>query len=134
MATREKKTSLEVADVDSFITQLDHPYKAGINLLRAAIKRLDSRIVEEIKWNAPSFKIDDHFATFKLYPPKNIQIVLHTGAKPKTPLRAFALDDPHKLLKWPAIDRCVLTLQSSAQAEQLEKIVTKMVKQWIQQL
>jgi hypothetical protein len=134
MATRGKKTSLAVADIDTFIKQLDHPHKAAINRLRAAIKRLDSRIVEEIKWNAPSFKIEDHFATFKLYPPKNIQIVLHTGAKPKTPLRAFALDDPHKLLKWPAIDRCVLTLQSSEQAEQLEEIVTKMVKQWIQQL
>jgi hypothetical protein len=90
--------------------------------------------LEEIKWNAPSFKIEDHFATFKLYPPKNIQIVLHTGAKPKTPLRAFTLDDPHKLLKWPTIDRCVLTLQSSEQAAQLEGVVTKMVRQWIQQL
>jgi hypothetical protein len=134
MATQDKKTSPAVADVDSFIKQLDHPCKAGINRLRAAIKSLDSSIVEEIKWNAPSFKIEDHFATFKLYPPKNIQIVLHTGAKPKTPLRAFMVDDPHQLLKWPAIDRCVLTLQSSEQAEQLQEIVTKMVKQWIQQL
>jgi hypothetical protein len=134
MATREKRKSLAVADVDSFIKQLDHPCKTGINRLRAAIKSLDSRIVEEIKWNAPSFKIEDHFATFKLYPPKNIQIVLHTGAKPKTPLRAFTLDDPHKLLNWPTIDRCVITLQSSEQAEQLEKVVADMVKQWIQQL
>jgi hypothetical protein len=134
MATRDKNTSPTVADVDSFIKQLDHPYKAGINRLRAAIKSLDSSIVEEVKWNAPSFKIEDHFATFKLYPPKNIQIVLHTGEKPKTPLRTFMLDDPHQLLKWPAIDRSVLTLQSSEQAEQLEAIVTKMVKQWIQQL
>jgi hypothetical protein len=113
---------------------LSHPYKAGIDRLRGAIKEIDSRIVEEIKWNAPSFKLDDHFATFKLYPPKHIPIVLHTGAKPKTLQRAFTLDDPYKLLKWPAIDRCVLTLQSSAQAAELEKVVLKMVKEWIRQL
>jgi hypothetical protein len=101
MATQEKKKSPAVADVESFMKKLDHPYKAGIGRLRAAIKSLDSKIVEEIK---------------------------------KTPLRAFTLDDPHKLLTWPAIDRCVLTLQSSEQAEQLEEVVTKMVKQWIQQL
>jgi hypothetical protein len=134
MPTREKKKSPAVADVESFMKKLDHPYKHGIDRLRAAIKSLDSKIVEEIKWNAPSYKIEDHFATFKLRPPNNIQIVLHTGAKPKTPLRAFTLDDPHKLLAWPAIDRCVLTLQSSEQAAQLEEVVIKMVKQWIQQL
>jgi hypothetical protein len=134
MATQQMKKTPATADVEAFVKLLNHPHKTGINRLRAAIKSLDPRIVEEIKWNAPSFKIDDHFATFKLYPPECIQIVLHTGVKPKTPLRAFALDDPYKLLKWPAVDRCVLTLTSSGHAEQLEKVVTKMVKQWIEQL
>jgi hypothetical protein len=134
MATQEKKNSLVATDVDGFMSQLDHPYKTGINRLRAAIRGLSSKIVEEVKWNAPSFKLNDHFATFRLHPPKNIQIVLHTGAKPKIPQKAFTLDDPHKLLKWPAIDRCVITLQSSEQAEELEKVVAKMVKDWIKQL
>lgn len=114
--------------------RLEHPCKAGIERLRAAILGIDPGIEEEIKWNAPSFKIKDHFATFKLHPPKNIQIVLHTGAKPKNPPRAFALDDPLRLLEWPAVDRCVLTLQSSDQAAQLEQAVVKMIRAWIQQL
>jgi len=114
--------------------QLDHPFKAEINRLRVAIMGIDPKISEEIKWNAPSFKIKEHFATFKLHPPKSIQIVLHTGAKPKAPQKPFTLDDPHQLLKWPAIDRCMLTLQSPDQAAKLEKVVIKMVKEWIQQL
>lgn len=121
-------------DVEAFMKQLDHPFKAEIDRLRVAIRGIDPRISEEIKWNAPSFKIDEHFATFKLHPPKNIQIVLHTGAKPKVPHKSFTLDDPHKLLKWPAVDRCVLTLHSSDQAAKLEDVVIKMVKEWIQQL
>ncbi|HRD64772.1 MAG TPA: DUF1801 domain-containing protein [Candidatus Competibacter sp.] len=126
--------NLPSPDVNSFMEQLDHPFKADIERLRTAIMGIAPIITEEIKWNAPSFKINDHFATFKLYPTKNIQIVLHTGAKPKIPQKAFSLDDPHKLLKWPAIDRCVLTLQSSSQAVELEQVVIKMVKEWIQQL
>lgn len=133
MATREKK-KLSGADVDAFMKQLDHPFKEQIERLRVAIKGIDPIIKEEIKWNAPSFRIEDHFATFKLHPPKTIQIVLHTGAKPKTPQRAFTLDDPYNLLKWPAIDRCLLTLHSLDQAVELEEVVVKMVKEWIRQL
>lgn len=133
MATMEKK-NLPANDVEAFMEQLDHPFKMEIDRLRVAIKGIDPTITEEIKWNAPSFKIVDHFATFKLYPPKTIQLVLHTGAKPKTPQRPFTLDDPHKLLKWPAIDRCVITLKSANQAAELEEVVVNMIKEWIQQL
>nr|WP_242470990.1 DUF1801 domain-containing protein [Thiocystis violacea] len=97
--------------------------------MRAAIKAIDTRIVEEIKWNAPSFRIDDHFATFKLHPPKSIQLVLRRGAKPKSPRKAFRLDDTYGLLKWPAIDRCVITLESSERAKALEQVVVEMVKE-----
>jgi hypothetical protein len=120
--------------VETFLQQLDHPHKEAIGKLRLAIKGIDPRIAEEIKWNAPSFKLDEHFATFKLHPPKAIQIVLHTGAKPKTAQKTFSVNDAHGLLTWPAPDRCMLTLQSSAQAEELHDIVIAMIKEWVQQL
>lgn len=84
------------SEVDVFMKQLDHPFKADIDRLRVAMRGVDPKITEEIKWNAPSFKIDEHFATFKLHPPKHIQIVLHTGAKPKAPQKSFSLEDPYK--------------------------------------
>ena len=133
MATK-RDIATQQADVDAFMKQLDHPFKAEIERLREAIQGLDPRITEEVKWNAPSFKIDDHFATFKLYPPRNLQLVLHTGARPKTLQRAFTLDDPHHLLKWPAIDRCVVTLKSPEQAAELRDVVVELVRSWIEQL
>ncbi|HKH48386.1 MAG TPA: DUF1801 domain-containing protein [Thermoanaerobaculia bacterium] len=69
--------------VDAFLATLEHPHKESIQALRSLILSLDPRIREEIKWNAPSFLIQDHFATFKLHPPTSIQLVLHTGAKPR---------------------------------------------------
>jgi hypothetical protein len=122
------------AEVESFMQRLEHPFKADIDQLRKAIKGISPAIHEEIKWNAPSFKTDDHFATFKLYPPKTIQIVLHTGAKAKKPPRQFHLKDPHSLLTWAAPDRCVLTLTSSKQSVELQGVVVNMVKEWLGQL
>jgi len=120
--------------VNSFMESLDHPHKAAINDLRAAIKTADSRIVEEIKWNAPSFKLEDHFATFKLHPPKSIQIVLHRGVKPKPLAIKFQIEDRHGLVHWKAPDRCLLEIPTSEMAIALKSEIVDLVRQWIAQL
>ena len=95
------------------------------------ILEIDERVVEDIKWNAPSFKLDDHFATFRVTPPKNIQLILHTGAKAKANSKKFVIDDPEKLLQWPATDRCVLTLASAADLKKHRAPVIRIIRQWI---
>jgi hypothetical protein len=95
MATRKSVAGPKGSpSVEMFLDTLDHPHAAAFRRLRELILGLDPRITEAVKWNAPSFKIDDHFATFKLHPPKDIQLVLHTGAKVKIPPREFHIDDP----------------------------------------
>ncbi|MFZ1289254.1 MAG: hypothetical protein WAR79_04160 [Melioribacteraceae bacterium] len=106
----------KIISVNEFMKNLEHPFKEGIETLREVIKNSNKNIVEEIKWNASSFKINFHFATFKLYPPKNIQIVLHTDAKVKEIPKQFHLDDPYKLIKWAAPDRFVITIKSNDEA------------------
>lgn len=120
--------------VPELLAALDHPHKAGIERLRERILALDPRITEEVKWNAPSFRLDDHFATFRLHPPRNIQLVLHTGATARGNTRAFVIDDPAGLLKWQASDRCVLTLVSAHELAANEAAVLDIVRQWIAQL
>ncbi|HUD41229.1 MAG TPA: DUF1801 domain-containing protein [Dokdonella sp.] len=135
MAPRKPKPATEAASsVAQFLARSDHPHRTGIERLRGLILGLDPRIGEEIKWNAPSFKLDDHFATFKLHPPRQIQLVLHTGAKGRRDARAFRIDDPAGLLTWPATDRCVLTLASSEALAEHEAAVLGIVRQWIAQL
>ena len=134
MATKKTEDSSSNDDVDIFMEKLEHPHKNAINRLRNLIKGLNVKICEEIKWNAPSYKLEDHFATFKLHPPKNIQIVLHRGAKQKPLDKPFVLDDRHKILKWAAADRCVITLNSSEQVADLELEVCELISQWIKQL
>ena len=80
-------------DVTTFIAQVDHPLKAEIAALRALILGADRRIQESIKWNAPSFAIGEHFATFKLHPRETLQIIFHTGAKKRTPSLTMSIVD-----------------------------------------
>ncbi len=87
-----------------------------------------------MKWNAPSFRVGDHFATFRLHPPRGIQLVLHTGAKARSDTRAFAIDDPAGLLRWQASDRCVLMLASAEALATHEAAVMRILRQWIAQL
>ncbi|MCB0746824.1 MAG: DUF1801 domain-containing protein [Ignavibacteriae bacterium] len=124
----------EQITVNEFMENLDHPFKDGVELLRNVIKNSNKNIVEEIKWNSPSYKIDFHFATFKLYPPKNIQLVLHTDAKVKEKPKNIQLDDPHKIIKWAAPDRCVITIKSNEEAIKLKNQISEIVKNWIEQL
>lgn len=121
------------SEVDAFLAGLAHPRKKEIEALRAAILAADRRIRESIKWNAPSFMLDDHFATFKLHPPGSVQIVLHTGAKTKPNARPIQLDDPTGLLRWAAPNRGIVVFSTAPDAR-ARKAFVALVKQWIAQL
>ncbi|MBQ0945143.1 DUF1801 domain-containing protein [Ideonella sp. 4Y16] len=132
------KSSRQVAapmgGVDAFLASLAHPHKEGIELLRQAILAVDSRITEDVKWNAPSFALADHFATFKLHPPATLQLVLHTGARRQASPRRFALSGAEPFIKWAAPDRCVITLANTASAREHTALVANLVRQWLEQL
>ena len=121
-------------EVDRFMAALDHPLKAEIEAIRALILGADRRIKESVKWNAPSFSIDDHFATLKLYPPAAVQVVLHTGARVKSNSTAMEIRDPSSLLKWAAVDRCLATFSSMEDVTSNGPAFEAILKQWIEQL
>lgn len=121
-------------DVDAFMERLEHPRKAEIALLRAIILGADPRIREGVKWNAPSFALDDHFATFKLRPPETVQLVLHTGAKARAAPAAMAIDGPLGLLTWAAPDRCLARFTGLDDVRAKREAFVAILRQWIAQL
>ncbi len=129
-----KSLGAKSASVDDFMRVLSHPHKDGIEHLRALVKGLDARVTEEVKWNAPSFKLEEHFATFKLYPPKAIELVLHRGAKKKALEAPLPMPEAPGLLKWAAPDRCVLQLASSQQLLARESEIRHLLQCWVAQL
>lgn len=136
MATRRPTTRKPAApaDVGAFLDAVAHPRRDAIERLRTLIRGLDPRIVEEVKWNAPSFRLREHFATFRLHPPTKLQVVLHTGATARGPARAFTVDDPTKLLAWPAPDRAVMTVPADEAWADAEAAMHRILQQWVAQL
>lgn len=62
------------------MAQLEHPLKAEIEALRAIIQGANSKIMERIKWNAPSYYAKEDMVTFHLRSMKKVDLVFHHAA------------------------------------------------------
>lgn len=69
-----------IRTVDEYMSSLDYPLKPEVEALRTIIKNTDSRLAERIKWNAPSYFIQDDLLTFNLHVTKQIRLVFHHPA------------------------------------------------------
>jgi len=119
------------SEVDAYMATLEHPMAAQVEQLRSAFVQQDPRINESIEWNAPSFFIDEHFATFNLHYPDRVQIVLHAGAKVNPDAQQFEIADPENLLKWAAVDRASLTFASAEEVDARLDGFLGILAQWI---
>lgn len=120
--------------VNEFMARLDHPRKAEIEAVRAILLSADPTIQESIKWNAPSFSITEHFATFKLRPTETVQVVLHTGAKVKPTSTAMEIDDPAGLIQWATKDRGMVVFADMQHITAKQRAFATIVQQWIAQI
>lgn len=115
-------------DVAGLLEGLEHPQRKEIDAIRKAIGGADKSISEGVKWNAPSFRTTEWFATINLRSKKGTQVILHLGAKKRSGLERPKIDDPKRLLKWLGDDRAMATL-SDTPADR--KALAAIVRQWI---
>src|SRR5262245_11628155 len=119
-------------DVGEFMRELDHPLKRDIETVRQIILNVDSGISEAIKWNAPSFRTTDFFATVNLRPRECVQLIFHTGAKETdTATTGISIADPAGLLEWLAKDRCLVTLGAGKDIQTRRAAFEAIVREWI---
>ncbi len=119
----------ESEDVVAFIRALKHPHEAEILALRKIILGVDRSIAEEIKWNAPSFRTTESFATFHLRARHGLQLVLHRGARIRA--GSVSIDDPKGLLQWRDTDRAIVVFESLDDVRAQKTALVKVLKQWI---
>lgn len=120
--------------VEEFMRGLEHPLKKEIELVRAEILRVDPSIAEEVKWNAPSFRTREFFATVNLRSKDGVQLVMHRGATAKTDSVQMDIQDPDGLLEWRGTDRCLLTLGSGKALRGRLGMLRAIVRSWIDQM
>ncbi len=117
--------------VETFLTKLRHPLKAEITAVRRLILGADPAIGEGIKWNAPSFRTTEFFATVNLRSLDRVQLILHLGAKARPDLKAFKLADPAGLMKWLGKDRALVTLGTGGEFAANQAAFAAIVREWI---
>jgi hypothetical protein len=122
----------KAGNLDDFMRELDHPLKKDIETVRQIILNVDPGIGEAIKWNAPSFRTTDFFATVNLRSMECVQLIFHTGAKVKaTAATGISIADPAGLLKWLAKDRCLVTLGAGKDIQARRAAFEAVVREWI---
>ncbi len=119
--------------IDAYLTDVPEPARAALAELCRIIESSDERVRAGIKWNAPSFAIDDHFATTGLLKGGGIRLVLHTGAKRRRPKRVLVIDDPEKLLDWKDTDRALIALADVDDVRRNEMALRVILEEWIAQ-
>ena len=107
-----------------------HPLQEVVDALRGLILRASKEIQEEVKWNSPSFRIREHFATLQLRKPDVVQLIFHTGAKPRPEILPLSIEDPQGLMKWLGPDRAQVSLRSAEHLRQNEQALTALVREW----
>ena len=119
--------------VESFLAALEHPHRAEILALRQLILGADGRIGEGIKWNAPSFRTSEWFATFHLRARGGVQVILHFGARVRDGSAARdAIADPHGLLEWLGPDRASVKFRDMDDVQAKRSAFTAVVREWIE--
>jgi hypothetical protein len=118
------------AAVDSFMATLDHPQHAAVQALREAVLGADPAIAEGIKWNAPSFRTREYFATTHLRTKQGLGLILHLGAKVRDNAEV-AIDDPAGLLRWLAKDRAIIDWRDLDALQDQREALQAVVRQWI---
>ncbi len=109
---------------------LEHPHKPAIELLRQLICHADARIAEGVKWNAPSFRTEEYFATVHLRAKTGIGLILHLGAKARAG-EMTPISDPDSLLTWLGKDRAMLNFADADDVRAKSKVLTAILTQWL---
>lgn len=127
-----KRGSPVDADVDAFLASLDHPCKTGIGEMRRQVLAADAGIGEGIKWNAPSFRTSEWFATTHLRAKRGFGLILHFGAK-KNAISdtGVAIPDPAALLEWLGRDRAMVTFRDMQDLLAKQDALKALVREWI---
>ena len=120
-------------EVDAFMQALEHPHKPAIEALRGIVVAADPAIREGIKWNVPSFRTGEWFATMHLRGKPGIALILHFGAKTRT-APTPVIDDPARLLRWLGKDRAMARFADGAALEANRAALAGILRQWIRHL
>ena len=109
-------------EVDDFIAQLDHPLKAELEAVRAAILKASPRIEEAMKWKSPTFMYRGNIASIDPRSKKHVLLMFHTGA---------SIGDPDGVLEGDGKVARYVRFADAADVKRKQRAVVALVKAWV---
>jgi hypothetical protein len=111
--------------------KLDHPLKPELQAVRSIILGVSPVISEGIKWNSPSFRVKEWFATINIRQDV-VLVILHRGAKVKdNTTDGFTIGDPTGLLEWLANERAAVKFADMRAIKSGRGAFEQIVREWI---
>jgi len=90
-------------------------------------------IAEGVKWNAPSFRTHEYFATTNLREKNGISVILHLGARVRDAATAgLRIPDPGGLLKWLARDRALVRFDDMQDFMARRDAFMDLIRAWVE--
>lgn len=119
--------------VADYLADLEEDKLRQVELLRSTIFRIEPTFEERIKWNAPSYALnDDDRITFGMNKAGITTLVLHMGATRKEDKKAQPiLTDDHGLVEWKSDIRGLMTFESSQEITEHQSDIADVLKRWL---
>ena len=121
------------AEVDALLAGTDHRNAAAIDAIRHELLAVPG-VTESIKWKAPNYALADDFATMSLRKPEVVQLILHTGAKPKPKHPHIVVDPLPAFARRADRNRLVLTFTVASLPDEDRLELRRMISAWTAQL
>lgn len=117
--------------LQAWLANCRHPLRAELDALRAIVVAAEPRLVEGVKWNAPSYAFaGDDRLTFNLSAKDRVRLIFHCGVKKRAAAGRVPVDD-QGLLEWAADDRGIATFRSADEVAAAKKALTQLVRAWL---
>jgi len=110
--------------VEAYLREIDHPFKAEMEAVRAIILGVSDKISERIKWNAPSFFYKDDLGAFHVRATEYAHLILLFPG-------GAGMDDKSGLLEGNHKDRREAKFHSMDDVKAKQRALEKLVKNWI---
>lgn len=120
--------------VEEFLKSLDANKRQQVDALRALILGTEPALEEHIKWNAPSYVLNDEDRiTFNVMNKQGvIKLVFHMGATRKEDKKGSpVLKDESGLMEWSSDIRGMITFATIDDIHSNAASLEKIIKEWL---
>jgi hypothetical protein len=111
--------------VEAYFREIDHPFKAEMEAVRAIILGVSDKISERIKWNAPSFFYKEDLGAFNPRATEYAHLILLFPG-------GAGMEDKSELLEGNHKDRREAKFHSLDDVKAKKRALEKLVKNWLQ--